>query len=60
VDEGPPFDPLNLQDPDPTVSEVEELSIGGWGIFFIKKVMDSVYYQYKADRNHLIMTKKMD
>ncbi|MEM6281037.1 MAG: ATP-binding protein [Chloroflexota bacterium] len=59
VDEGPPFDPLSLKDPDPTGKDVEDLDIGGWGFFFIKKVMDSVYYQYKSDRNHLIMTKKM-
>lgn len=59
VDEGPQFDPLKMTDPDPTTS-LEDRKIGGWGVFFIKKVMDSVDYQYAANRNHLIMIKNLD
>lgn len=56
VDEGPPFDPLTLDEPDPTAS-IEDRNIGGWGLFFIKKVMDTVDYRYAANKNHLIMEK---
>lgn len=58
VDEGPPFDPLRNSDPDPmTVLDDRPEGGGGWGIFFIKKVMDGVDYEYTANRNHLRMLK---
>lgn len=56
TDQGPAFDPLGRTDPDPTAS-FETREPGGWGIFFIKKVMDEVYYQYEQGRNSLIMVK---
>ena len=59
VDEGPKFDPLNATNPDPA-AVLDDRKIGGWGVFFIKKVMDGVDYKYAANRNHLIMTKKID
>lgn len=54
-DDSPPFDPLRYDDPDPMAS-LEDREPGGWGIFFIKKVMDEVFYQYE-DRNSLMMVK---
>jgi len=58
VDEGPPFNPLQMNDPNPE-TPLEERGGGGWGVFFIKKLMDTVDYQYVSNRNHLIMTKQI-
>lgn len=58
LDEGPPFDPLNMQEPDPLAILDERASNGGgWGVFFIKKVMDDVGYSYASNRNRLEMVK---
>jgi anti-sigma regulatory factor (Ser/Thr protein kinase) len=59
VDDAPPFDPLNRPDPDPK-SVLEERANGGWGVYFIKKLMDEVVYQYAGGRNHLTMVKRLD
>ena len=61
VDEGPPFDPLQGQEPDPLQAlEDRPDQGGGWGVFFIKKLMDDVGYQYRAERNHLTMVKNRE
>jgi anti-sigma regulatory factor (Ser/Thr protein kinase) len=58
MDQGPPFDPLGTENPDPLAAlEDRPEHGGGWGVFFIKQVMDEVYYQYGADRNQLMMVK---
>lgn len=59
VDSGNPFDPLNHEDPDIN-APVEERSIGGLGIFMVKKIMDDVQYRREGDRNILVMEKKLD
>jgi anti-anti-sigma factor len=56
IDSGPEFDPLRQADPNPKAS-LDERRPGGWGIFFIKKVMDEVVYQYDSNRNSLTMIK---
>ncbi|MFZ4813077.1 MAG: ATP-binding protein [Phototrophicaceae bacterium] len=59
IDEGPPFDPLQVKDPDP-LADLDERpdSGGGLGLFFIKRMMDSVHYEYTEHRNHLVLTKR--
>ena len=56
ADSGPEFDPLGQADPNPTAA-LAEREPGGWGIYFIKKVMDEVVYRYEANRNLLTMVK---
>ncbi len=58
MDESPPFNPLMHPDPDPKVP-MGERSVGGWGIFFIKKLMDNVSYSYENRRNRLVMIKNI-
>ncbi len=58
VDDSPEFDPMLHPDPDPKAPLVER-GVGGWGIFFIKKLMDSVNYSYEGGRNRLVMVKKL-
>ncbi|MBN2472254.1 MAG: anti-sigma factor antagonist [Anaerolineae bacterium] len=55
-DDGPPFDPTRQSDPDPN-TPLTEREPGGWGVYFIKKMMDSVAYDYKDGRNCLTIAK---
>ena len=57
-DSGTPFNPLEREDPDITLS-AEEREIGGLGIFLTKKFMTSVDYEYKDGKNILAITKKL-
>ena len=57
-DAGVPFNPLEKEDPDVTLS-ADERKIGGLGIFLCKKMMDSIEYRYEDGNNVLTMTKKV-
>ncbi len=57
-DAGVPFNPLEREDPDITLS-AEEREVGGLGIFICKKMMDSLSYRYEDGNNILTMTKKI-
>lgn len=57
LDHGIPFDPLNRDDPDVTMS-LEDRAIGGLGIFMVKKTMDEIRYEYKDGQNILSIKKK--
>lgn len=57
-DAGVPFNPLDREDPDITLS-AEEREVGGLGIFICKKMMDSLSYRYEDGNNILTMTKKI-
>ena len=55
-DAGMPFNPLEIPDPDVTLS-VNEREVGGLGIFLCKKMMDSISYRYEDGNNVLTMKK---
>ncbi len=55
-DQGIPFNPLSLPDPDVELP-IEDRKIGGLGIFMIKQIMDDVKYERKDDWNIFILTK---
>ena len=57
-DGGVPYNPLEKDDPDVTLS-VEDREIGGLGIFMVKKSMDDMYYEYKDGKNILTLMKKL-
>lgn len=57
-DEGVPFNPLEREEPDITLSAADR-EIGGLGIFITKKTMDSVSYRFENGKNILTMTKKI-
>lgn len=52
IDSGIPYNPLEKEDPDVTLS-AEERQIGGLGIFMVKKSMDEIDYEYKDGHNIL-------
>lgn len=55
VDDGRPFDPLN-DAPIPDVNaELEDRTIGGLGIHFVRKMMDDVRYRREEGKNHLTL-----
>lgn len=57
IDEGVGFDPLKRADPDITLPE-KERSVGGLGIYIVKKSMDEMTYRYDEGRNILTIRKK--
>ncbi len=57
LDDSPAFDPLTA--PILIRSPAQRARRGGWGIFFIKKLMDEVSYAYEGERNRLVMVKKV-
>lgn len=56
TDSGIPFDPLAKDDPDITL-DADERSIGGLGIFMVKKSMDEVKYERRDGKNVFTMKK---
>jgi anti-sigma regulatory factor (Ser/Thr protein kinase) len=57
-DEGAPFDPLKVEEPDITLS-LAERGIGGLGIFMVRKTMDDISYAYENGRNILTIIKSL-
>ena len=57
-DKGVPFDPLQKEDPDTTLT-AQERQIGGLGIFLVRKTMDAVEYRHEDGFNVLTIRKKI-
>ena len=58
IDAGKPYNPLEKEDPDVTLSAGER-GIGGLGIFLVKKTMDGIRYAHRDGRNVLTIEKKL-
>ena len=58
IDRGVPYDPLEKEDPDVSLS-AEERQIGGLGIFMVKRLMDDMTYEYRDGQNILTIRKKV-
>ena len=59
-DEGKAFDPTTeVATPDITASAADR-SIGGLGIFMVKKSMDDIKYKYEKEQNILDIYKRID
>ena len=54
TDNGIPYNPLETAEPDITLS-ADERAIGGLGIFMVKKMTESMEYEYKDDKNILTL-----
>ena len=55
-DSGIPYNPLTKEDPDVTLS-AEDRSIGGLGIYMVKRTMDEIIYEYRDGMNILTIKK---
>ena len=53
VDYGEPFDPSAIPMPD-LKADLSDRKIGGLGIFLMRKLMDEVYYEAKADNSNVL------
>ena len=58
IDNGVPYNPLEKEDPDTSLS-AEEREIGGLGIYMVKKSMDDITYEYKDGQNILAIKKNL-
>ncbi len=56
-DQGREFDPTQAPDPKLDIS-VEDMGIGGLGIYFMRQVMDSVSFSRSGSTNTLVMVKR--
>ena len=54
VDNGIPFDPLSLSEPDLTAN-ASDRKIGGLGVIFIREMADGVLYRRDGDTNVLTL-----
>lgn len=58
TDSGRPFNPLEREVPDTTLS-ANDRDIGGLGILLVKKNMDDIQYKFKNGKNILTLSKKI-
>lgn len=58
LDHGKPYNPLERDDPDVTMS-ADERDIGGLGIYMVKQSMDNVEYEYKDGKNIIRIRKRI-
>jgi serine/threonine-protein kinase RsbW len=56
-DHARPFDPSKVPPPQLTTN-LDELKIGGLGIYFMRQVMDAVEFSYEAGGNKLVLVKR--
>ena len=56
TDDSPPFNPLEHAAPDPS-EPLDTREPGGWGIYFIRKLMDEVEYERVGGHNYLRLIK---
>lgn len=59
IDSGIPYNPLKQEDPDITLP-AQQRSIGGLGIFIVKKSVDHIEYEYAQGKNHLTLVKRFN
>lgn len=58
ADDGTPFDPFALPDPDTTLP-LDERSVGGLGIHLVRKVMDEASYERQGTKNVVTLAKRL-
>lgn len=58
TDDGRPFDPSEMDAPD-TMLSTQERRIGGLGIHLVRQMMDEVSYERRADRNVVVLAKRL-
>jgi sigma-B regulation protein RsbU (phosphoserine phosphatase) len=57
MDQGPPFNPLEVAAPDLTAG-LEERPVGGLGLTLLRRLMDEVRYRREANQNVLTLIKR--
>jgi serine/threonine-protein kinase RsbW len=57
-DRGRPFDPSEVPPPNLDYSGLDDLQVGGLGLFFMRQVMDSVEFSRERGTNQLVLVKR--
>ena len=57
-DEGIPFNPLGVKKPE-KVNDLENIPIGGLGIYIVKELMDDICYKRYRSKNNLTLKKSI-
>ena len=57
LDQAPPFDPETVPEPE-LGAPLEDMKIGGLGIYFMKKMMDDVSFSRENGTNRLALLKR--
>jgi len=57
-DEGRPFNPLEVAEPDIN-KPIEERQVGGLGIYLVRKFMTNLTYERREEKNLLTLKKKI-
>jgi serine/threonine-protein kinase RsbW len=58
TDQARPFDVSGVPEPHLKTSSIEEVQVGGLGLYFMRKVMDVVEFSTSDAGNRLVLTKK--
>jgi serine/threonine-protein kinase RsbW len=58
-DQGKPFDPGSVPEPQLTTN-LEDIQVGGLGLYFMKQVMDAVEFSYEDGSNKLVLVKRRE
>jgi len=58
IDGGVPYNPLTTAEPDTGLS-AKERSVGGLGLFIVRKSMDDISYSYEGGKNILTVRKNI-
>jgi anti-sigma regulatory factor (Ser/Thr protein kinase) len=58
-DHAPPFDPAAVPEPRLNV-EVEDIGVGGLGLYFMRQVMDAVEFSHEDGGNTLVLIKRQE
>ena len=59
LDDGRRFDPLT-EVPEPDVeAKLEDRTVGGLGVHFVRKFMDEASYEHQEGKNRLVLTKNV-
>jgi len=57
-DYGPPFNLLDFKEPDVS-GDIEERSVGGLGIYFVRQLADQIFYRRDGDTNEVRLRKSI-
>ena len=58
-DQGKPFDPNSIPEPQLN-TKLEDMQVGGLGLYFMRQVMDAVEFSYEDGSNKLVLVKRRE
>jgi serine/threonine-protein kinase RsbW len=58
ADNGAPYDPFTQAPPPVMDGDVEDRPIGGFGVHFVKCLMDEISYRRDGDWNHIVLRRR--